>query len=87
MGKLGGRSMSSLEGSHKLFVSMYLSSSRAVWTHTKQARDVHMNDIQFHPVHPSADQVMFRKLDRRVAILYVMLVDVLLPLCVYGYFS
>ena len=46
-----------------------------------------MNDIQFHPVHPSVDPVMFRKLDRRVATLYVMLVDVLLPLCVYGYFS
>jgi hypothetical protein len=49
-------------------------------TYKKQVHDDHKNDIRFRPVRPWANQVMYRKLDRKGEILYVVPVCVLLPL-------
>jgi hypothetical protein len=58
-----------------------ISSDPEIVAYKKQVRDVRRNDIRFHPARLLVDPVMFRKLDKRGAILYVMLVCVLLPLC------
>jgi hypothetical protein len=81
LGKLVGKNMSLLGGSHMLFVSLLLRMSKVEKreTYRKQARDVHMNDIQFRLVHPSVDPAEFHKPDRKEVNLYVMLVFVLLP--------
>jgi hypothetical protein len=84
MGKPVGKNKSLWGGFHMLFISLPLRLSKMErWTDRKQARDVHMNDIQFHPVRPSVDPAEFHKRGKRGVNLYVMLVVVLLPFYKY----